>query len=520
MSPQVGFLDGGDGMETIEWNGTAGFLKRRGMGSAAFLSFLLFLGGPPALGRKQADVKGPANVASFRLERTARGSCKYLVLVSRKTHKERGWGRVVSRLAEKHEGRVLEWRKSFDEVLENLRALGPEMVCIVAKPGEITRSFIVQVNRTLRRIDKDPFWDVQWGVVTGYNWWDAYALAAWDRPLVVKRVAAGCGIDLRYVWEGVTYSECVKNQKMVKRSGSSPVEERCPDDTTVPLVEELNFNRPDAFFTSGHATNRDWQIGYSYRNGMFLCRDGILYGVDLKKNFHSVLSPNPKVYCPAGNCLMGLMGSRDIMAAAWLRSGGAKQMTGYVVSTWYGALWAVNDYFLRLQGRWTFAQSFHLCQQAIVAEIMARFPKFRDVSIDDYDGIQKDFSKLEVFAKKNRIPSKDLLGLIWDKDVLVLYGDPAWEARLKPARDPDWTTKVSFQGGRLEFDVETKVDGSWRRFPAALLPARRKDWEVLKGARWKPIVADDYLALPFRGSFKKGEKYRVVLVSPGWKERK
>ena len=207
---------------------------------------------------------------------------------------------------------------------------------------------------------------------------------------------------------------------------------------------------------------------------------------------------------------MGLMGSRETMAAAWLRSGGAKQMTGYVVSTWFGALWAVNDYFLRLQGRWSFAESFHLCQQAIVAELASKFPKFLGTVIDDYDKYEHDFRLLGGFARRKKVGSRRVLGLLWDLDTLVLYGDPAWEARVKKVRPPDWRTEVSFDGKKLVFQVETQGDGTWRRYPAAVLPVRRK-WKVQEGAKWNPVVADDYLALPFRGKYKKGEVYRIVL---------
>ena len=53
-----------------------------------------------------------------------------------------------------------------------------------------------------------------------------------------------------------------------------------PDDTTKALVDTLNVDQVQLFVTSGHATERDWQIGFRYRNGQFVSRDGALIGVD------------------------------------------------------------------------------------------------------------------------------------------------------------------------------------------------------------------------------------------------
>ncbi len=454
----------------------------------------------------------PAAPAGFGRRVGGKGSPGYFVIVEKGVFGNPGWKRVAERLAARHGGRILLWEGDLSRVGKALASASPRYAVLVCPPSQVTRGFVVRVNRCFRGIDRDPFWDVEWGIVTGYNWWDALALAEWKEPLLVKRIAAGCGMDLSYVREGVAYSECTPGEMVTKVPGRPPGKGTCPSDTTRLLVEELNLHRPDAFFTSGHATNRDWQIGYSYPNGMFRCKEGLLYGIDLKNRVFPVLSPNPKVYSPAGNCLMGLMGSKETMAAAWLRSAGVKQMTGYVVSTWFGALWAVNDYFLRLQGRWTFAESFHLCQQAIVAELVAEYPRFLGTVIDDYDKYERNLNRLWLFARKKKVSSKRVLGLLWDLDTLVLYGDPAWDARLERVKVPDWSTKVDFDGKRLVFRVETRRDGSWCRFPAALLPFGVKRWKVLEGKDLNPVVADDYLALPFKGKFRKGEVFQVVLA--------
>ena len=102
----------------------------------------------------------------------------------------------------------------------------------------------------------------------------------------------------------------------------------------------------------------------------------MLYGVDRSGKRYPLRSPNPKVYLPAGNCLMGLIRDKQSMALAWLGSGGADQMIGYVVSTWYGrGGWGTRDYFFSEPGRYTLSEAFYFNNQAIVYDLQTRFPK-------------------------------------------------------------------------------------------------------------------------------------------------
>lgn len=143
-----------------------------------------------------------------------------------------------------------------------------------------------------------------------------------------------------------------------------------PVDTTRRLVEHLNRGEVDLFITSGHATERDWQIGYSYRNGRFISRGGRLFGVDTAGREFEIVSPNPKVYLPVGNCLIGHIDGPDAMALAWLHAGGARQMIGYIVPTWFGYMgWGLLDYFVQQPGRFTLAEAFFANQQALLWEL-------------------------------------------------------------------------------------------------------------------------------------------------------
>ena len=54
-----------------------------------------------------------------------------------------------------------------------------------------------------------------------------------------------------------------------KQADGEVAQEQGPDDTTAALAARLNDGLTDLFVTSGHATERDWQIGYGYQNGEF-----------------------------------------------------------------------------------------------------------------------------------------------------------------------------------------------------------------------------------------------------------
>ena len=112
----------------------------------------------------------------------------------------------------------------------------------------------------------------------------------------------------------------------------------------------------------------------------------MLYGVDRSGKGYPLRSPNPKVYLPAGNCLMGLIRDKQSMALAWLGSGGADQMIGYVVSTWYGrGGWGTRDYFFSEPGRYTLSEAFYFNNQSIVYELQSRFPKTANVDFNQWN---------------------------------------------------------------------------------------------------------------------------------------
>ncbi|MEX2188293.1 MAG: hypothetical protein WD875_15910 [Pirellulales bacterium] len=439
----------------------------------------------------------------------------YAIVVSSQTAGDAAWSKVVDVLKAKHSARVVTFDKHVDEALAALKESMPRHIAFVATPTEATREFVADVHRLTRRLDDDPYTDALWGIVTGYDAENALNIVQTSSPLLVKKVAAGTDIELAACTEGVWYCELVKNRMMRKLPNGAAREERGPDDTTQALAATLADYRADLFVTSGHATQRDWQIGFAFRNGSFRSQGGKLFGHPTAGDAKGtklgnaepfeIVSDNPKVYLAVGNCLMGHIDSQDAMALAWLNSAGVRQMAGYTVLTWYGyAGWGMLDYFVEQPGRFNMAEAFFANQQALLHRLETEFPEV---------------------AREIPEPGKtrgrgDAAGLLHDRDVLAFYGDPAWDARLAPGplrweqslveKDGKWTLTITPKAGADTFKPVNK-NGSQRggRPIIAMLPRRIGKVKIEGGAELKPVVTDDFVLVPLpTGDVK--EKYEVV----------
>jgi hypothetical protein len=438
----------------------------------------------------------------------------YAVVVSRATQADAAWAKVTGALARRHGGQVIVYDGAVAQCLPPLKAVMPRYACFVARPEEAGRQFVVDVHRLTRKLDDDPYTDVLWGIVTGYCPEDALRIATAGAPLVIRVGGGGCGLDLGPFDSGKWFSEGSAGEYWQKSPGGAAQKKQGPTDSTAAIVDFLNTGGCQLFVTSGHATDRDWQIGYSYRNGQFRCRDGKLVGLDTAGKALPINSANPKVYLASGNCLMGLIRDRQSMMLAWLGSGGADQGVGYTVSTWYGAMgWGTKDYLLDLPGRYCLSEAFFLANQWIVYQLHKRFPKGADAEFDSFD-LETDQALLGRNAAKlgyrqQDQSMKDHLGLLWDRDTVALYGDPAWEARLAPREGP-LTTELTEKAGTFTYAVRAKAACKPNKPLATCLPWRLRDIEITAGKELEPLVTDNFIMLMWPGPYEPGKKYEVV----------
>jgi hypothetical protein len=445
----------------------------------------------------------------------------YAVVVSRKTMSEPDWGKVVEALRQKHHAAVVVFERSVDDALPKLREQFPRYACFVAQPAEATREFVAQIHRLTRRFNDDPYPDCLWGILTGYDAANALRIAQCHEPLTVRKVASGTEIALEKCEEGVWYCELNKGKMVRKEKGGPAKELKGPDDTTKALAQLLTEYKADCFVTSGHATERDWQIGYRYRNGQFRCEHGVLYGLDTQGQKWPIQSPNPKVYLPIGNCLMGHIDSTNAMALAFMNSAGVNQMIGYTVPSWYGyAGWGCLDYFVEQPGRFTFSEAFFANQAALIHRLQTFFPDALAAEVDA-NGQTRTALKPTEQAKAAGLTANDARGLLYDRDTVAFYGDPAWEARLAQGstawdqtlteKDGLWTFEIKPNLGSKTFEPVNK-NGSQRggRPMVAFLPRRLQRVQVVEGAEWKPVITETLVLVPNPGEVDPARKCRIV----------
>ena len=379
------------------------------------------------------------------------------------------WATAVLKLREKYERRwpgqvqLLTYSTSCDQrsdsdstipvssCLPRLSELRPCYCCFVTHYSECDKKFIREVNLLTRQLDpSNPYTDTVWGVLTGLTEEDVLFAIKQD-PLVIRRVVGNCPIDLEKFYSGVSFSElqqCVSYRKessmstvLTTQSQSSTqvsvMKEKCAPDTTLLIASEISTRRcpesnqgVDMIISSAHATDRDWNIGYMFPSGKFLCHEGQLYGLSLEGERMDVQQTgSAKILSAAGNCLMGFISDKDCMALAWMHSANIVQMIGYIEPTWYGyGGWGVHNYFINNPGSMTFATAFFANQQSLLYILHSKYRRHVETSLGEHREVYHKCFNSDHTAKEGL--SRECSGLLYDRDNVAFYGDPAWEATL------------------------------------------------------------------------------------------
>ncbi len=457
------------------------------------------------------------------LPATLQAADSYAIVVSRATHDDASWKRVVDALKQKHDGaQVIIYESHVNDALTALREQFPRYTCFVATPDEAGRQFVADVHRLTRKLDDDPYTDTYWAILTGFDADNALSIAQHTEPLTVRRVASGTEFATDMVEEGVWYCELVKNRMVKKEADGRVMQLHGPDDTTAALVSTLNDYHADLFITSGHATERDWQIGYRYRNGTFRSARGELFGLDTANVRYPIKSDNPKVYLPIGNCLMGHIDSLDAMALAWMQSAGVKQMIGYTVPTWFGYQgWGCLDYFVEQPGRYTFVEAFFANHHALIHRLETYAPNVTSVDVAVGRMLPAGEIRLTDAAQRDRVQAREVIGLHFDRDVVAIYGDPAWVARMAD-RPKAYEQTLTVEGDRYTLTITPNrgadsfkpintngAQRGWRPI-VQLLDHRITDIELLEGADLNPHIADDFILIPNPRECDPSREYKVV----------
>jgi len=527
-----------------------GFRARRGTDRSGSRGALFWIAAV-AIG---AVLGGPEIRGASPLAKGARRDTRpYAIVVEKDTAADPDWQGVVEALRKKHAAQVFHAESGgLKDLREGLAALRPRYVCFVARPAELARQgkargqapdgrvvefplhglYYRDAAALVGSLDKDGYDHAVWSVLTGATPQDALRVVQ-ARPLRVRRGLSHIGAGwLEWLESGVSFNESSQGKKWTKQPGKPPQEVRGPDDTTEEFAAELNSGKVDMVSTSGHATEHDWQLGYSYPDGQIVTTSWIaklpaaaqdnykqlrekagatptdsaggLLAVDRANRVYEIRADNPKIYFSPGNCRIARVDGPECLALAWIRHG-AMQFFGHVgLQTRSCYAWGVAEYFLALGGRFTFAEAVWLNQQAMRWELG---------QMGDQD--KKD----KYICCRNQTPAPAGPEFFWE--TVVLYGDPAWEARVEPQGYPLYDQELRTKdlgSGRKELVFTVRMRrGSHPSRPAAFLlnlgPVLQV--EVQEGPA-NLLVTDNFALVPF---WKPGEpappvgkEYKAVAV--------
>ena len=203
-------------------------------------------------------------------------------------------------------------------------------------------------------------------------------------------------------------------------------------------------------------------------------------------------------------------------------------MLGYTVPTWYGyAGWGCLDYFVEQPGRFSFSEAYFANQHALIHRLETCFPEIARVALKDPNEAGKMRKKIQgnAAARLAGLKAQDAVGLLFDRDAVVFYGDPAWDARLAAGdcaygqelrqEGDKYTLLIQPRWGKRAFDP-VNTNGSQRggRPIVAYLPQRVKDIRIVEGSELNPVITDDFILVPNPGSTDGGALKVVFNARP------
>lgn len=477
----------------------------------------------------------------------------YVVVASQEVVADSAWYPVAMALKDKHQAELLTYSEKPEEVLLQLKQIHPRYVAVVEKPEKLNRDYVIRLNQLSRRVDDDIYADFLWGIITGYDAQAAMKMVNnTTEPLVVKDAVAtimelhsGKWFD-RYAWvddhiQGLWGEKRSKEDSVVTyQLPSKPVQtmrkysdgktEKVTMNRVDPRMEMQTFYDiyekydPDLVVTAAHATERNLEMPFSLGN--IKAKNGVLY-MDFPENPQNLKeSGKRKVYLPIGNCLIAnVNNTKESMAVAWMNSGNAATMVGYVVTTWYGRNgWGGLKYWLTIPGRYTAAEAFYLNQQDMMYQLNAWSPKLTTVEYP-FDG--NEFAEgMQVIKDSVGIePNQDHLGFLHDRDVLAYYGDPKWNVRLQELpEENDFTVTSEIKGKKCVVTIVTKENFSLERMKgdhfkeehvldlpfSYFFPERLNNPRLSAGQNWKAAVDENFL-LVYDVDFEPGKTYVIEL---------
>lgn len=462
----------------------------------------------------------------------AQGKDGYVVAASEAVRGDAEWRKVVDALVKRHRAEVVYYRERVDELEGELRRLRPRYVAFVEQPVRLNREYVMEAHRLSRRIDDDIYADYLWGIVTGYSAADAMRMVERSCKPYVIHTALNTTSEMS---DGAYFTDFAFMDD--SRNGVGWWGERKAGmretvrgqagkwNILAKWVEKYKELDPDLLITSSHATEHNLEMPFSVGN--LKADAGRLYA-DFMTREYLEGTTHPRVYYAAGNCLIGNIDNNpNSMAVGWLSGMNATSMVGYVVTTWYGRNgWGGLKYWVANAGRLTLAQAVYLNQQDMLHTEQTWQPEMLSV---DYPFLDIPFGEDEVFSKRfkqatGKMPTKDQKGFVHDRDVVVLYGDPAWDVKMRAPVPSGYRVDFKVKGKTCVVTIKTDANFNGEVMRGSKLkqehvadipfayyfPKRVSNPRLAEGQDWNIAVAEDFL-LVYNCNFEKNKTYTIIL---------
>ena len=435
---------------------------------------------------------------------TTRAAFNYAIAINVETAKDKNWLAVANTLAAKYPTTKIFIYDDLDDLIKPLTAFSPDYIAYVCKPQQANPEFVVQASKLNRELENKPYGTAVWGIVTGYDYEDALRIARESKPLSINFGLGGMLGFIDALPAGVAYREFYdqRNNWQEKLKGKK-VQDRddAPDDHLLPMIKLINSNKVDGLWTSGHGQIDIWLTYFPDGPAQIVADEGKLYGLINGDTKATINSSNPKIYLGVGNCLTARIENIDkSYALAWIHSGGVDQYFGYTVETYYGMMgWGLADNFFYRGGSFNVAESMFVANQGLL------------------------------LAMDKKLVTDEMKDMEYDRDVCVVYGDPAWMAKV-PASTAKavahWNCQLNRQiaGDKIQWELTVKfnkdidfsgVSGKDLRPVFAFLPEKitgpTAEADLANIAAYH--IASNFVVVQFAGQVTAGETRQFRFVS-------
>lgn len=405
--------------------------------------------------------------------------------------------------------------------LPALQDFRPYYTCFLIPKELAGRTFTVNVSKMAREILPDPYMDTYWGILTGADGNDIQRIAKFAGPIQIDNA-----IDMVGGFNHDVMKRCYsfdetqeKNLRVTDPKTNQRNEKTTTDkDFTELFTRLINEGGMQLIMTSGHATEHDWQSGYLSKNMAVTDNHFGLEAVSTRGNRVKLTDTTPKIWCAAGNCLIGNVpdGGQSCMALGAIHSLGCYQFMGYTIETWFGRQgWTAQGMLTEYPGLYTFNECFHFANTSIVKELNSYGIANQDVDVTSYNTFQRTLAEhLTGIRVPRDAKVDDIPGLLYDRNVVAFYGDPAMRAAVEPANGQTLSVTVQRKENVLKLTVKALKDGTWHGtglylsyqgniLAKPVVKSKNFDAEVLTGSCFAHIN--------LTGEYHKGDELELVL---------